>query len=62
MTIWFLMQSLLDDGSDPFFEDYQGQNAFIVLAKHGHLWCLHFYHSYIWYEYNIYFSFLVLLI
>jgi ankyrin repeat protein len=38
---------LLDDGSDPFVRDVRGQNAVIILARSGHLWCLHFYCTYV---------------
>ena len=36
------LKYLLDEGSDPFATDLQGNTVFIVLARCGHLWGIHF--------------------
>lgn len=35
-------QALLDDASDPFVRDHQGNTIFIAATKSNNLWCLHF--------------------
>ena len=40
-----VVRALLDEGSDPFVFDQQGNTIFIVLAKHGFLWCLNYVHQ-----------------
>lgn len=40
-----ILKYLLDEGSDPFATDLQGNTIFIILARCGHLWGLHFVYS-----------------
>jgi ankyrin repeat protein len=42
-----VVKALLDEGSDPFATDARGQNAVIILARTGNLWCLHYYCIYL---------------
>ena len=36
------LKYLLDEGADPFAVDNKGYTIFMLLAKNGHLWCLHY--------------------
>ena len=43
-----VVRALLEEGSDPFVFDHQGNTIFMVLAKHGFLWCLNFAYRTLW--------------
>ena len=41
------LKYLLDEGSDPFATDLQGNTIFTILTRCGHLWGLHFVYSFV---------------
>ena len=43
-----VVKALLEEGSNPFVFDEQGNTIFIMLAKHGFLWCLNFVYQALW--------------